>query len=128
MTLRPTPLLVLVVLEAAAATALGAVVVAVMATGDGPIVGPLDPTAVGVLAVALSLLAGLVVLLCVSAAGLWRRRAWAVTTAGLVQALLVVGAGVGLVSLGWQPVLGLVSGIGVLGLGLVVGTVRRASR
>ncbi|MFA9447009.1 hypothetical protein [Egicoccus sp. AB-alg6-2] len=123
-----TALLTLLVLEAAAATAFGVVVVSLVTAGDDAVIGPLDPTALGILTVGLSMLLALVVLVSVSAVGLWQRRPWAATTAGLVHALLLVGAAVGLFSLGWQPVLGLLAALGVLGLLLVTGRAREVPR
>lgn len=124
MTRRPravTALIVLLALQAAFATASGAVLVALMLAGDGPILGPLDPTAIGVLTIGLSMSAGVIALLCASAIGLWQQRPWAGTTTGLVQALLVVGSGVGLLSFGWQPVVVVLLAAGALGLLLLAG-------
>ena len=120
-----TALVVLLALEAAAGTAGAVVLVAVMVASDGPLQGPLDPTAIGVLTVGLSMLAVVIALLCASAVGLWRGRDWAPTTAGIVQALFVVGGAVGWFSAGWQPVLLLVIAVGALGLLLLIGRMTR---
>lgn len=118
-------LLVVLGLEVAAATAVAVIVVSVMAATDGPILGPLDPTALGVLTVATSMLVVVVALLVAAAVGLWRGLPWATSLAGIVQTLLVVGAGVGLFSAGWQPLLALAGFVGLLGLLLLVGRARR---
>lgn len=120
-----TALLVVLGVEIAATTAVAVIVVSVMAATDGPILGPLDPTALGVLTVATSMLAVMVALLVAAAVGLWRGREWAASMAGIVQALLVVGAGVGLFSAGWQPLLAIAGAVGLLGLLLLAGRARR---
>lgn len=129
MTIRRSPatlaLLVLLGLEIAAATAVAVIVVSVMVSADGPFLGPLDPTALGVLTVGTSMLVVVAALLLAAAVGLWRRRPWAASIAGIVQALLLVGAGVGLFSSGWQPLLALAAFAGLLGLLLLVGRARR---
>jgi hypothetical protein len=118
-------LLVVLCLEVAAATAVAVIVVSVMAATDGPILGPLDPTALGVLTVATSMLVVVVALLVAAAVGSWRGLPWATSLAGIVQVLVVVGAGVGLFSAGWQPLLALAGFVGLLGLLLLVGRARR---
>lgn len=132
MTPRRSPatlaLLGLLTLELVAAAGVAAIVVSVMFAGDGPILGPIDPTALGVLTVATSMLVVVVALLLAGAVGLWRRRPWAPSLIGIVQALLVVGAGVGLFSAGWQPVLAIAGIVGLLGLLLLAGRARRGER
>ncbi|MBS3940081.1 MAG: hypothetical protein KG028_03880 [Actinobacteria bacterium] len=118
-------LLVLLGLEIAAATAVAVIVVSVVVSSEGAIVGPLEPTALGVLTVAISMLLVVVVMLIAAALGLWRRQPWAPSLTGIVQTLLVVGAGVGLFSTGWQPLLALAAFAGLLGLLLLVGRARR---
>ena len=121
---RRTPatssLLVLLVAQACAAVAFVAFLVVSLLGGSGAFGSP-DPGVVGVLSVAGSMLVGLVVLAVACVVGLWRGRPWAGTMTGLLEAFLVVGAGVGLLSLGWQPVLGVVAAAGVLGLLLIAG-------
>lgn len=129
MTSRRSPatlaLIGLLGLETAAAAGVAGIVVSVMLASDGPILGPLDPTALGVLTVATSMLVVVVVLLVAALVGLWRRRPWAESLVGIVQALLVVGAAVGLFSTGWQPLLAIAGVAGLLGLLLLAGRARR---
>ncbi|GGI09331.1 hypothetical protein [Egicoccus halophilus] len=122
----PATWALVVLLAAQAAVATATVVVAGLVASDdgGGNAATLDPTALGVLSVGIGLLVGLVALLVASLVGLLRGRAWAATTAGLVQAVLVVGAAVGLLSLGWQPPLAVLLLLGGLGLLLLAGRAR----
>ncbi|MFA9432753.1 hypothetical protein [Egicoccus sp. AB-alg2] len=110
----------LLLVQAAAAVGFAVFVTFAVLREWGTAAAP-DPSAVGVLSVGATMLLGVVALALVCAGGLWRGRHWAGTITGLLQAVLLVGAGVGLLSLGWQPALGLVAAAGVLGLLLLAG-------
>lgn len=120
-------LFVVLVLQACAGVAVG-VVAFLEGTAGGSTFGAPNPTIVGVLSIAATLLGGLVLLALIAAGGLWRGRPWAGTLTGLFEAILLTLAVVGAVSVGWRAAFGLVGGSALLAILLLAGRSRESSR